>query len=592
MKKIYFLLLLMIAARSGLPQVITPVKIKVNATSAKSTKSFGIRGNLPPLSWENTLFLSDPDKDGIYEGELRFEIRETSILEFKFVYGDKQVTYELEGQNRILVLNGEEKLTDLVWNVPDETEMKDLPLLTAEQLSGDFEILRKALSGIHPGVYRYRTAAEVDSLFEHYRRVFSRPMSYRDAFLNFTRMTSFVQCGHTFPSFYNQNGLIRQVVLDQPDKLPFSFRVVDRRMVITENVSGSTDLPRGTEVLAIGGVSSEDFLAETAALVKADGANDAKRFADLNTFGIGGFYEAFDVYFPLLFPPQNRTYSLLVRKPGSQTTEMVKVNTLSRGQRTTRLMEMNADTPASADQLWHFEFWDNNTAFLQLGTFDVFQLTFEWDKFLKNAFSEIRKRRASKLVIDLRWNEGGQDEVLLALGRYLARKQLTIPVRTDLVRYTKVPEDIKPWLFTWDNSIFDLSDRAVPYKDGYFVLQTGDLPEIEPAPAAFLGDTYLLVNAANSSATFYFAEIAKENRLALLIGETTGGSQQGLNGGTMFFLRLPGSQIEIDIPVIGTFSTDKPSGGIVPDIPVTETPEDIAKGGDSVLRFVKEFVRK
>jgi hypothetical protein len=60
----------------------------------------------------------------------------------------------------------------------------------------------------------------------------------------------------------------------------------------------------------------------------------------------------------------------------------------------------------------------------------------------------------------------------------------------------------------------------------------------------------------------------------------------------MFFLRLPGSQIEIDIPVIGTFSTDKPSGGIEPDIPVTETLEDIAKGGDSVLRFVKEFVRK
>jgi hypothetical protein len=51
--------------------------------------------------------------------------------------------------------------------------------------------------------------------------------------------------------------------------------------------------------------------------------------------------------------------------------------------------------PTKADQLWKLEFWENNTAYLQLGTFDVFQLSFEWNEFLKNAFNEIRKQKTN-----------------------------------------------------------------------------------------------------------------------------------------------------------------------------------------------------
>ncbi len=93
----------------------------------------------------------------------------------------------------------------------------------------------------------------------------------------------------------------------------------------------------------------------------------------------------------------------------------------------------------------------------------------------------------------------------------------------------------------------------------------------------------MITDAANSSATFGFAEAVKTNALATLVGETTGGSRRGINGGAFFFLTLPGSGIEIDIPLIGAFpATPQPDAGIEPDAPVVTTAADIAAGRDPV----------
>lgn len=592
MNKIYFIAIILTTSLCGLAQENINVKFSVNATSLKNVKNFGVRGSTYPLSWDKTFIIQDIDKNGVYEGELTFVKNQDDLVEYKFVYGDKNIVWELEGQNRFLLLNSNEIQLIDEWNVPNEIDINNLPEISSDKLSADFNILKKVLLEIHPGLHRYRNKNEMDSIFNHFQNIFSHSMSYQDAFLNFTKLTSAIQCGHTFPSFYNQNGFIKQVVLNQKDKLPFAFRVLDGRMIITENVAEGVDLPRGTEVLAIDGIAARAFLKETASLVKADGTNDAKRYADLNTFGVGDYFEMFDMYFPLLYPPENYQYTLKIRKPSNENEEDVVVGTMGRLERRNNLKNKNPGYSVSAGELWRLEFWENNTAYLQLGTFDGFQLSFEWNKFLKNAFEEIKKRKTDKLVIDIRWNEGGQDDILLFLWQNIAKKTVTPPQRQDLVRYDKISEELKPYLSTWDNSYFDLTQKVKPYDGNYFSLLSEDNTVVKPFANAFKGDIYLLINAANSSATFYLAEIAKENKLATLIGETTGGSQKGLNAGTMFFLRLPFSKIEIDIPIVGTFSNDKPIGGIVPDVIVSETVEDIIKGEDKIIMTTRKLINE
>ena len=94
----------------------------------------------------------------------------------------------------------------------------------------------------------------------------------------------------------------------------------------------------------------------------------------------------------------------------------------------------------------------------------------------------------------------------------------------------------------------------------------------------------MLIDATNSSATFQFAENIQRHHLGTLIGQPTGGSQRGINGGAFFFVRLPHSGIEMDLPLIGTFPpSPAPDAGIAPDILIKPTTSDVASGQDDAL---------
>jgi hypothetical protein len=115
---------------------------------------------------------------------------------------------------------------------------------------------------------------------------------------------------------------------------------------------------------------------------------------------------------------------------------------------------------------------------------------------------------------------------------------------------------------------------------------------LKPGPRPWTGRTYLLTDAVNSSATFYTARICQELGLATIVGEPTGGNQRGTNGGMMFFLRLPQSGVEMDIPLISYLPDGtRPDAGITPDIYITPDPARVARGEDQALEAVWQLVR-
>jgi hypothetical protein len=81
----------------------------------------------------------------------------------------------------------------------------------------------------------------------------------------------------------------------------------------------------------------------------------------------------------------------------------------------------------------------------------------------------------------------------------------------------------------------------------------------------------------------------QRRRLGTLVGQPTGGNQRGITGGAFFFLRLPKTGIEVDVPLIGQFpvaATLPPDAGLAPDVLVRPTIEDIASGRDAELEAV------
>ena len=108
------------------------------------------------------------------------------------------------------------------------------------------------------------------------------------------------------------------------------------------------------------------------------------------------------------------------------------------------------------------------------------------------------------------------------------------------------------------------------------------------------GKFFLMTDATNSSATHLMASYAKQIDGITLVGQETGGNQLGLNGSFIFFLRLPNTKIELDIPVVNMYvpmNKTPIDGGVKPDIAIQKNPKDIVNGVDTELNRLLEIIQ-
>ena len=192
-------------------------------------------------------------------------------------------------------------LPSFTWNeIPPLTaaEIK-AHTIPSKKLLADFEIVKAAFTTIHPGLYRYNTPETIDQHLADLKMELSKDLTIPEAYIAFSRFTATIKCGHTYANFWNQPMLVKRAISYQPDKIPFQFRIVEKRMIITE--SATPELKKGMEVVAINGQPWEAILPELLQLVKTDGANEGQQLVNLQLSGTSKF-ESFDIYFPILFP--------------------------------------------------------------------------------------------------------------------------------------------------------------------------------------------------------------------------------------------------------------------------------------------------
>ena len=133
--------------------------------------------------------------------------------------------------------------------------------------------------------------------------------------------------------------------------------------------------------------------------------------------------------------------------------------------------------------------------------------------------------------------------------------------------------------------------------DGFYRLTKWDDDStgavVHPSGKRFRGRVFVLVDGSNSSATFQFASAVQQAGLGQLVGEPTGGNRRGINGSAFFFVRLPRSHIEVDLPLVAEFPTSpQPDAGLVPDVRVRYTAADIANGVDRTLQAALSVTTK
>lgn len=76
------------------------VTFKVNMNGLENVDKVGIRGTFTDNPWQETIYFSDDDNDGIYKGTITQKTAQNSV-EFKFVNQDDQFELKDKGNRRI-----------------------------------------------------------------------------------------------------------------------------------------------------------------------------------------------------------------------------------------------------------------------------------------------------------------------------------------------------------------------------------------------------------------------------------------------------------------------------------------------------------
>ncbi|WGM45414.1 hypothetical protein KOAAANKH_00276 [Brevundimonas sp. NIBR10] len=450
----------------------------------------------------------------------------------------------------------------------------------ADDWSPDVAILRQAWETMHPGLYRYSTPAEITARLDDLAQTWRSPASFRERFLALSRVTASVRCGHTYPSPYNSPDEVADALYPDRALVPFRFRWIDGRIVVTDDHSTGNLLPRGSVITAIDGRDTRALLAQLIPLARADGGNDAKRISLMEVRGDDRF-ETFDIHLPLILSLRDEAVFTLA--DGRRVTAPL----LTLAERQAKLSP--ASSPTGDANPWTLASRDDGVRILTMPGWALYNSDFAWEAWLGQTMDGLTEDGARGLIVDLRGNEGGLDCGNVILSRLIERD---LPLSQDQrwTRYRRAPEVLHPYLDTWDKSFLDWGEAAQASDDrpGFYRLtrydDDADGSVIRPQGRRFSGPVVILCDASNSSATFQFARTTQAAGAATLIGQPTGGNLRGINGGAFCFLRLPASGLEVDLPLIATFpATPQPDAAVLPDVVVETTPEDIRLGRDPQL---------
>ena len=204
--------------------------------------------------------------------------------------------------------------------------------------------------------------------------------------------------------------------------------------------------------------------------------------------------------------------------------------------------------------------------------FDNFEKRFE------NIFKDIKKSKTEHLIIDLRFNDGGDLLIPGLLYSYIAIENFEQTISAIIPDFDIPQQDLligianKPIKDTEDiKSFTKYLKKYYIEDDGDYKYTFSDNQNYKPQKNAFQGKVTLLVGGRTFSAAAYFATLFKYYKRGVIVGEPVGGSHHDVTAGHLLKYKTPNTGIEISIPIqIIEFSdvlrTNIPEKHIEPDL--------------------------
>jgi hypothetical protein len=445
------------------------------------------------------------------------------------------------------------------------------------QLREDFQIARQSLEEGHSGLYRYTKKAELDRIFDEAEKSLDHPMDFYEFYRVMAPTIAAIKCGHT-------NVSRPPDVKEESERLPwlpFDVKVLESKIYIFRDYAKGGTLA-GKEIQSINGVPAAHIISTMLAAESQDG--------DVQTSRERGISGGFGLNLITLLGSR-APYEVVLAGAGNYKPERVQVAGLKHEELIKMSKALFPQDQPSKD-FADLKFLDNGQiAYMTYSSFGT--NVEEGQAFMKRAFEALQSKASRALILDVRGNGGGEDE----LGKLLFSYLVDTPFKyyDDLI--------VNNWSFSFfPKYTDDHNDFTIPKGEAELradgrvhALNHPNLGLQQPSKPTFTGPVYILLNGGSFSTTSEFLTEVHFHHRATFIGEESAGGYYGNTSGSVVRIILPNTKLGIYFPLVSYYmavsGNHEAARGVIPDFPVKHTITDLAAGVDRDFELALELAR-
>jgi len=368
---------------------------------------------------------------------------------------------------------------------------------------------------------------------------------------------AFFKDGHTFlnlnPSLVDEADTTRRM-------LPFRLRYYLGRILIGNTVRGLENL-KGCKLLKMNDVDFIEFIRPI--LAKISGEREAHRIAE--------FMYAQRTYWALIPPTDSSEVSITVQdKEGNIRSLEIELISIREYDKIPKGEEVSLRS-------FHRFYHGGKTCYFQ---YNSFIYSDKEKRYIDSLFKLLHERKTQNLIIDLRFNIGGDSR----MGDYILDHLTSKPYRM----FSRMDVKLSKEVFEqglYDNKFEELTGLTVTCRNS--------LKQPKDRGYRFKGRLFLLTGPYTFSSAAAFAAVVKDFKMGTIIGEETGSPRQCFGDALRF--SLPHSGLMFNVSYKHFYAPmpkpDDDIHGTIPDIVVDEEMlSEYKDAEDPLLAFVLDYI--
>lgn len=405
---------------------------------------------------------------------------------------------------------------------------------TPDELRADLAVVETVIRDRHPDISHSASPEGLNRALAEASRALDHPMNRVEAWSILARLNPVFADAHMVVGIADRRGETNAHLAAGGRLFPFEIEAAaDGKIYVAALLGGAPTPLQGARILSVNGTSAAEIRRSLMPLMQGETIG----------FRSGIMARRFAYYHFKLFG-ESANYDIEVRHNGRR--QLLRV---AGSQSVPATMADELDF----DRAFRFELLPCQSALLTVNSF-VWDDKSKFLEFTRNAFAQIRSAGVTSLVIDVRANEGGNDD--------LWQEGIMPYIATSRYQWASA---FKKRVLNPDQS---RGERAFDVVAG--PLESWREPDLAN-PLRFHGTTYVLIGQASYSSTVLFANVVRDFSFGRVAG-TGGFARADQTGGTQV-TTLPNTGLVIVWP---RFILTRPSGDhapemVEPDVAIDET---------------------